>query len=117
MLEYNRLNEELKGTINELKRTKDKLDSAENDINEKTKYANDLKEIQEKFDYQYAKVKVIELESELNEKNKNINILENNIRNLENKSNTNNKKIQKLEKELKENDEYFDNYEKDRIEN
>ena len=46
MLEYNRSNEELKGTINELKRTKDKLDNAGNDINEKTKYINELKEIQ-----------------------------------------------------------------------
>ena len=70
MLEYNRSNEELKGTINELKRTKDKLDNAGNDINEETKYINELKEIQEKFDYQNNKVK--NLESELDEKNKKI---------------------------------------------
>ena len=62
---------------------KNKLDKARNDINEKTKYSDELKEIQEKFDYQ--NVKVMELESELNEKNKNINTLKNNIKDLEKK--------------------------------
>ena len=47
-------------------------------------YINELREIQEKFNYQNAKV--IELESELNEKNKNINTLKNNIKDLENKN-------------------------------
>ena len=45
LLEYNRSNEELKVTINELKRIKDKLDKAGNDINGKTKYIDELKEI------------------------------------------------------------------------
>ena len=107
---------------------KNKLDKARNDINEKTKYSDELKEIQEKFDYQ--NVKVMELESELNEKNKNINTLKNNIKDLEKKnieimirSNANyeiinkkhNQEIQKLVKELKENEEYFNDYEKNRI--
>ena len=62
MLKYNQSNEELKSTKNKLYKTKDKLDKAGNDINEKTKYIDELKEIQEKFDYQYSKV--IELENE-----------------------------------------------------
>ena len=45
-------------------------------------YIDELKEIQEKFDYQNVKVK--ELKSELNEKNKNIDKLKNNIKDLEN---------------------------------
>ena len=57
------------------------MDKAGNDIVKKTKYIDELKEIQEKFDYQNSKV--IELESELNEKNKNINTLKNNIKDLE----------------------------------
>ena len=64
LLKYNQLNEELKNTKNKLYKTKYKLNKAGNDINEKTKYIDELKEIQEKFDYQYSKV--IELESELN---------------------------------------------------
>ena len=124
--EGNEKNEELKGTINELKRTKDKLDNAGNYINEKTRYNDELESIHEKFDYQNNKVK--KLKSELNEKNKNINTLKNNIKDLEivnleiitesNKINENyDKEIQKLNEELKENNEYFNNYEKDRIKN
>ena len=75
MLEYNQSNEELKRTKNELYETKNKLDKAGNDINKKTKYIGELKVIQKKFDYQNSKV--IELESKLNEKNKNIKDLEN----------------------------------------
>ena len=67
MLKYNQSNEELNSTKNELYITKDKLDQAGNDINEKTKYIDELKENQEKFDYQNNEVK--KLESELNEKN------------------------------------------------
>ena len=108
---------------------KKKMDKAGNDINEKTKYIDELKEIQEKFHYQNNKV--TELESELNKKNKNINMLKNNIKDLENenreimiKSNKNfviiNKKrsqeTQKLETELKENEKYFNNYEENRAE-
>ena len=78
MLEYNKSSEELKGTKNELYETKNRLDKAGNDINEKTKYIDGLKEIQEKFDYQNVKVK--ELKNELNEKNENINTLKNNIK-------------------------------------
>ena len=120
MLKYNHLTEELKTTENELHETKGKLTKAGNDINKKAKYIDELKEIQEKFDYQNAKV--MELESELNEKNKNINTLKNNIKDLENKnfeimidSNKINKRhdeeIKKLEKKLKQNEEYFNNYE------
>ena len=47
---------------------KKKLDAAGDDINEKTKYIDKLKEIEEKHDYQYNKVK--ELENELNNKKK-----------------------------------------------
>ena len=84
MLKCNQSNEELKSTKNKLYETKDKLDKAENDINEKTKYANKLEEIQVYHDYQYNNVK--ELESELNKKNKHIDTLKNNIKNLENKN-------------------------------
>ena len=47
-------------------------------------YINELKEIQEKFHYQDNSVK--KLESKLNEKNKNINTLKINIKDLENKN-------------------------------
>ena len=73
--------------------TKEKLDEAGDDINEKTKYIDKLEEIQEKHDYQHNKVK--KLESELNEKNN---------------------YIKKLEGKLEENKKYFDNYEENRIE-
>ena len=66
MLKVNQSNEELNRTRNELFETKKKLDEAGDDINEKTKYIDKLKEIEEKHDYQYSKVK--ELESELNGK-------------------------------------------------
>ena len=68
MLKYNQLNEELNKTKNELYETKKGLDKAGNDINEKRKYIDKLKEIQEKLDYQNAKE--TKLENELNEKNK-----------------------------------------------
>ena len=51
---------------------------------EKTKYTDELKEIQEKFDCQNNKV--TELESELNKKNKNIDTLKNNIKDLKNEN-------------------------------
>ena len=101
------------------------MDKAGSGISKKTKYINELREIQEKFNYQNAKV--IQLESELNEKNKNINMLKNNIKDLENKNlkimiesnekyekinKRHNQEIQKLEKELKENEEYLNDYEK-----
>ena len=56
LLKYNQLNEELNRTKNELYETKGKLNKAGNNINKKTKYIDELKEIQEKFDYQNAKV-------------------------------------------------------------
>ena len=59
MLKYNQSNEELNSTKNELYKTKDKLNKAGNDINKKTKYIDELKEIQEKFDYQNNEVKKI----------------------------------------------------------
>ena len=57
LLKYNQSNEELKSIKNELYETKDKLDKTGNDINEKAKYIDELKEIQEKFDYQNNEVK------------------------------------------------------------
>ena len=81
LLKYNQSNKELKSTKNELYKNKYKLNKAGNDINKKTKYIDELKVIQEKFNYQNNTVK--KLESELNEKNKNINTLKNNIKDLE----------------------------------
>ena len=49
LLKYNQSNEELNSIKNELYKTKDKLNKAGNDINEKTKYIDKLKKIQEKF--------------------------------------------------------------------
>ena len=72
---------------------KKKLNEAGDNINETTKYIAKLKEIQEKHDYQYNKVK--ELEGELNKKKY---------------------YIEKLEKNLEEDKKYFDNYEENRIE-
>ena len=83
------------------------MDKAENDINKKAKYIDELKKNQENFDHRYAKV--IKLENELNKKKKYIENLKNNIEYLENDRlrivNEGNKinrkyydKIQKLEK-------------------
>ena len=104
----------LNQSIEELNRAKNKLfetNEAGDNINEKTKYIDQLKEIQEKHDYQNNKVK--ELESELNEKNKHIVALENNIKNLENKNRNiiaksnkaHNQEIEKLKKESKTSDD------------
>ena len=93
LTEYNQSNEKLKRTKNKLKKAEDKLNKAGDDTNEKTKYIDELKEIQEKFDYQYSKV--IEFESELDKKNKD---------------------IKALEEKLEEDKKYFDNYEENRIE-
>ena len=60
MLKINQSNEELNRTKNELVETKEKLNEAGDDINEKTKYIDKLKEIEEKHDYQYNKVKELE---------------------------------------------------------
>ena len=48
------------------------------------KHIHELKEIQEKFDYQNNEAK--KLESELNEKNENTNKLKNDTKDLENKN-------------------------------
>ena len=106
LLKYNQSNEELKSTKNELYETNDKLDKAENDINEKAKYIDKLKEIQEKFNYQNNKVK--KLESELNEKNENIKFLENENLRIVNESSRINKKYHNKIKELEKELEYFD---------
>ena len=118
LLKLNKSNEELNRTRNELYNAKEKLGEAGYDINEKAKYIDKLKEIQEKYDYQNNKVK--ELESKLNEKNKHIDTLKSNIKNLENKnskviakSNKNfeiinkihNQEIEKLKKESKTSDD------------
>ena len=52
MLNSNQLYGKLEETKNELYETKKRLDEAEGDINEKTKYIDKLKEIQKKVDYQ-----------------------------------------------------------------
>ena len=110
LLDRNQLYGKLKGTENELFETKEKLDEAEDDTNEKTKYIDKLKGIQEKYDYQINKIK--ELESELNAKNET-------IKNLENEKNEISKKLAKEVKELKdnliENKKYFDYYEENKI--
>ena len=101
---------------NELKKTKNELNKPGND------------KLIEKVDYQEDEIK--KLESELNEKDENINILKSDIKNLENKNykivaksneyfeeidkfkkinNTNNQKIQELEN-------YFNNKEENKIE-
>ena len=74
LLKLNQSNKELNRIKNELFETKEKLNEAEDNTNEKTKYIAKLKEIQEKYDYQYNKVK--ELKSELNKKKKYIEKLE-----------------------------------------
>ena len=110
LLDRNQLYGKLKGTENELFETKEKLDEAEDDTNEKTKYIDKLKGIQENYDYQINKIK--ELESELNAKNET-------IKNLENEKNEISKKLAKEVKELKdnliENKKYFDYYEENKI--
>ena len=68
LLGYTPSNEELMETKNELYETKNKLNKAGNDINKKTKYIDELEKIQEKFNYQGSKLKLIE--NELDEKNK-----------------------------------------------
>ena len=83
MLKYNQSNEELNSTKNEFYETKSKLNKAGNDINKKAKYINELKEIQEKFDYQNANA--TKLKSELHGNNKNIKTLEDNIIDLKKK--------------------------------
>ena len=45
MAEYNISNKKLKSIKNELNSTKDKLEKAGNDINEKTKHINEFKKI------------------------------------------------------------------------
>ena len=101
---------------NELKTTKTELNKSGND------------KLKEKFDYQEDEIE--KLETELNEKDKNINILKSDFKNLENKNykivaknneyfeeidklkkinNTNNQKIQELEN-------YFNDNEKNKIE-
>ena len=62
LLGYTRSKEELMRTKNELFKTKNELDKAGNDINEKTKHINKLEKIQEEFNYQGAKLKLIENE-------------------------------------------------------
>ena len=108
---------------NESKETKNELNNSGND------------ELKEKVDYQENEIKKLEIA--LNEKDKNINIQKNSIKNLEDRNykivarsneyyeeidklkkinNTNDQKIQKLEKRLEENKKYLDNYEENRIE-
>ena len=57
LLNSNQLYGKLEETKNELYETKKRLDEAEDDINEKTKYIDELKEIQEKVDYQDNEIK------------------------------------------------------------
>ena len=123
LLKYNQLNEELNKTKNELYETKKGLDEAADDINEKIKYTDKLKEIQEKLDYQNAKE--TKLKYELNEKNEIIEDLKSKNTKIINDNNDIYKKYYKINKDLgeeirklKENmsktKEYFDYYEKNR---
>ena len=100
MLEYNQSRKELMETKDKLNETKNNLDKGRDDINKKTKYIEKIEKIQEKRNYQNAKV--IELESELNKKNKDIDELNKNFKDLEK---MNIKKIieqkNKYEKEIK----------------
>ena len=57
MLDRNQLYDELKETKNKLCKIKKRLDEAEDDINEKTKYIDKLKKNQEKVNYQENKIK------------------------------------------------------------
>ena len=57
LLNSNQLYGKLEKTKNELYGTKKRLDEAEDDINEKTKYIDKLKEIQKKVDYQENEIK------------------------------------------------------------
>ena len=100
MIKYNQSNQELKSTKHELYETTDKLDKAGNDINKKAKYIDELKESQEKFDYQ--NIKVTELKNELSEKNENIKTLEDNIIDLKNKNTEIDIVIKKYYKEINE---------------
>ena len=52
MLDSNQLYGKLKSTENELFETKKKIDEAKDDTNEKTKYIDELKENQKKYNYQ-----------------------------------------------------------------
>ena len=100
MLKYNQLNAELNKTKNELYETKKGKDKEGDDINEKTKYNNKLKEIQEKLDYQNAKE--TKLENELNEKNEIIEDLKSKNIKIMNDNNDIYKKYYKINKDLKE---------------
>ena len=100
MLIYNQLNEELNRTKNELYETKKGLDEAGDDINEKIKYTDKLKEIQEKLDYQNAKE--TKLENELNEKNEIIEDLKSKITTIMNDNNDIYKEYYKINKDFNE---------------
>ena len=91
LLEYNQSNEELNRTKNELYGTKNKLNKSGNDINAKAKYTDELKEIQEKFDYQNVKDLENENREMINKSEKNFEII----------NKKHNQEIEKLEKEPK----------------
>ena len=153
----NKLNNDVKKIKNYIKQNnnkiiamKNKLDYTENECNNLllniNQLCNELKEIKnelnksgndelkEKVDYQENEIK--KLKSELNEKDKNINILKSNIKNLEDRNfkivargneyfeeidklkkinNTSNQRIQELEKGLEENKKYLNDHEENRI--
>ena len=79
MLKYSQSNRELKKTKDEFIKTKEKLNK--DNINEKTKYINELKEIQKKIKYQNDIIK--KFKSKLNDEEKNIKTLKDNNKNLE----------------------------------
>ena len=79
MLKYSQSNRELKKTKDEFIKTKEKLNK--DNINEKTKYINELKEIQKKLKYQNDIIK--KFKSKLNDEEKNIKTLKDNNKNLE----------------------------------
>ena len=107
LLEYNQSNEELNRTKNELYGTKNKLNKSGNDINAKAKYTDELKEIQEKFDYQNVKDLENENREMINKSEKNFEII----------NKKHNQEIEKLEKEPKKKKNILMNMKKIELEN
>ena len=123
LLDHNQLYGKLKGTENELYETKKRLDEARDDINKKI-YIDNLKEIQEKNDYQNNEIK--KNENELNEKNKIIENLKNEKNEIIKKNDEINKKYSEINKKLTEevkelkenliqNKKYFEYYKENKV--
>ena len=96
LLKYNQSRKELMETKDRLNETKDKLDKAGGDIIKKIKYIEKIGKIKYKLNYQNAKV--IELESELNTKNKAIRFRKNEHKKIIEQKNKYEKEIKKIKK-------------------